>query len=51
MEKILDFLLLPLKNLSGFGEKTIKLYEKLLSKKSLELNNELKVVDLLYHKP
>lgn len=51
MEKILDFLLLPLKNLSGFGEKTIKLYEKLLSKKSLELNNELKIVDLLYHKP
>ena len=51
MEKVLDFLLLPLKNLSGFGEKTIKLYEKLLSKKSLELNNELKVVDLLYHKP
>ena len=51
MEKILDFLLLPLKNLSGFGEKTIKLYEKLLSKKSLELTNELKVVDLLYHKP
>ena len=51
MEKVLDFLLLPLKNLSGFGEKTIKLYEKLLSKKSLELNNALKVVDLLYHKP
>lgn len=51
MEKVLDFLLLPLKNLSGFSEKTIKLYEKLLSKKSLELTNELKVIDLLYHKP
>lgn len=51
MEKVLDFLLLPLKNLSGFGEKTIKLYEKLLLKKNLELNNELKVIDLLYHKP
>lgn len=51
MEKLLNFLLLPLKNLPNFSEKSIKLYEKLFSKKVLELNKDIKVIDLLYHKP
>ena len=47
----LEFLLTPLRNLSGFTDKSMKLYERLLLKRSLDFEKELKVIDLLYHKP
>lgn len=47
----LGFLLTPLKKLSGFTDRSIKLYERLLLKRSLDFEKELKVIDLLYHKP
>lgn len=47
----LGFLLTPLRNLSGFTDKSMKLYERLLLKRSLDFEKELKVIDLLYHKP
>lgn len=47
----LGFLLTPLRNLSGFTDRTIKIYERLLLKRSLDFEKELKVIDLLYHKP
>ena len=47
----LGFLLTPLRNLSGFTDRSMKLYERLLLKRSLDFEKELKVIDLLYHKP
>ncbi len=47
----LGFLLTPLRNLSGFTDRSMKLYERLLLKRSLDFERELKVIDLLYHKP
>ena len=47
----LGFLLTPLKKLSGFTDRSMKLYERLLLKRSLDFEKELKVIDLLYHKP
>lgn len=47
----LEFLLTPLRNLSGFTDRSMKLYERLLLKRSLDFEKELKVIDLLYHKP
>lgn len=47
----LGFLLTPLRNLSCFTDRSMKLYERLLLKRSLDFEKELKVIDLLYHKP
>ncbi len=47
----LGFLLTPLRNLSGFTDRSMKIYERLLLKRSLDFERELKVIDLLYHKP
>ena len=52
MIKELEFILSPLSCLKGYGEKTIEIYKKLLSpKRLLDGNKELKIIDLLYHKP
>lgn len=47
----LGFLLTPLRKLSSFTDRSMKLYERLLLKRSLDFEKELKVIDLLYHKP
>lgn len=48
----LKYLFSPLSSLFGFGPKTLDIYKKLLiSKRFLEVNRELKIIDLLYHKP
>lgn len=48
--KELNYLLSSIKNIKGIGEKSYKMYHKLLSNKRF-LDNEVRVLDLLYHKP
>ncbi len=49
--KELSFLLSPLSNLNGIGEKTLQDYRRLLIKKRTLTNEHLKILDLLLHLP
>ena len=48
---ILNFLFSPLSVLRGIGEKTLKNYTKLLSKKRILKEENTKILDLLFHLP
>lgn len=52
MIKELEYLFSSLLILKGFGEKTLEFYKRLLiSKRITEEDNNLKIIDLIYHKP
>ena len=48
---ILNFLFSPLKNIIGIGDKTLKNYIKLLSKKRILKEDNIKMINLLLHLP
>lgn len=48
---ILNFLFSPLSNIKGIGEKTLKNYTRLLSKKKTLKDDNIKILDLLFHLP